>query len=93
MIIPVTWMLHAWIPLDHMYVNAMLDILEMDETAQVILISSLQYLEKTCMTRLTTAPHHAAALQDKLIIYYSWLVLIKALVSHGKNFLGNVPEF
>ena len=44
-IIPVTWMLHAWTPLDHMYVNVMLDILEMDKTAQVNLISSLQYLE------------------------------------------------
>ena len=35
----VTWMLHAWTPLDHMYVNVMLDILEMDKTAQVNLIS------------------------------------------------------
>ena len=43
-IIPVTWMLHAWTPLDRMYVNVMLDILEMDKTAQVNLISSLQYL-------------------------------------------------
>ena len=42
-IIPVTWMLHAWTPLDHMYVNVMLDMLEMDENAQVNLISSLQY--------------------------------------------------
>ena len=41
----VTWMLHAWTPLDHMYVNVTLDILEMDKTAQVKLISSLQYLE------------------------------------------------
>ena len=39
----VTWMLDAWISLDHMYVNVMLDILEMDKTAQVNLISSLQY--------------------------------------------------
>ena len=39
----VTWMLHAWTPLDHMYVNVMLDILEMEKTAQVTLISSLQY--------------------------------------------------
>ena len=39
----VTWMLHAWTPLDHMYVNVMLDILEMEKTAQVNLISSLQY--------------------------------------------------
>ena len=31
----VTWMLHAWTPLDHMYVNAMLDLLEKDKTAQV----------------------------------------------------------
>ena len=45
------------------------------------------------MTRLTTAPHHAAALQDNLIIYYSWLILIKAPVPHSKNFLGNVPDF
>ena len=47
----VTWMLHAWTPLDRMYVNVMLDILEMDETAQVSLISSLyvQYLGHSCM--------------------------------------------
>ena len=44
-IIPVTWMLSAITPLDHMYVNVSLDILEMDKTAQVNLISSLQYLE------------------------------------------------
>ena len=44
-IIPVTWMLHAWTPLDHMYVNVMLDILEVGETAWVNLISSLQYFE------------------------------------------------
>ena len=41
----VTWMLHARTSLDHMYVNVTLDILEMDKTAQVKLISSLQYLE------------------------------------------------
>ena len=41
----VTWMLHAWTPLDHMYVNVTLDILEMDKTAQVKLISSLPYVE------------------------------------------------
>ena len=39
-IIPVTWMLYAWTSLDHMYVNVMLDILEMNKTAQVNLISS-----------------------------------------------------
>ena len=39
----VMWMLHAWTPLDHMYVNVMLDILETEKTAQVNLISSLQY--------------------------------------------------
>ena len=39
----VTWMLHAWTPLDHMYVNVTLDILEMEKTARVNLISSLQY--------------------------------------------------
>ena len=39
----VTWMLHAWTPLDHMYVNVMLDILKMEKTAQVNLISSLKY--------------------------------------------------
>ena len=44
-ITPVTWMLSAITPLDHIYVNVSLDILEMDETAQVNLISSLQYLE------------------------------------------------
>ena len=37
----VTWMLHAWTPLDHMYVNVTLDIPEMEKTAQVNLISSL----------------------------------------------------
>ena len=41
----VTWMLHARTPLDHMYVNVTMDILEMDKTAQVKLISSLQYVE------------------------------------------------
>ena len=41
----VTWMQHVRTPLDHMYVNVMLDILEMDKTAQVNLVSSLQYLE------------------------------------------------
>ena len=40
----VTWMLHAQTPLDHMYVNVTLDILEMEKTAQVNLISSLQYV-------------------------------------------------
>ena len=40
----VTWMLHARTPLDHMYVNFTLDILEMEKTAQVNLISSLQYV-------------------------------------------------
>ena len=63
-IISLTWMLHAWTPLDHMYVNVMLDMLEMDETAQVNLISSLQYFAYSCMTRSTTAPHHSAALQE-----------------------------
>ena len=43
----------------------------MEKTAQVNLISSLQYLEQSCMTRLTTAPHHSAVLQDNSIIYYS----------------------
>ena len=38
-ITPVTWMLSAITPLDHMYVNVSLDILEMDKTAQVNLIS------------------------------------------------------
>ena len=33
----VTWMLHARTPLDHMYVDVKLDILEMDKTAQVII--------------------------------------------------------
>ena len=60
----VTWMLHARTPLDHMYVNVTLDILEMDKTAQVNLISSLQYVERSCMTRSTTVLHHSAALQD-----------------------------
>ena len=44
-ITPVTWMPSAITPLDHMYVNVSLDIPEMDKTAQVNLISSLQYLE------------------------------------------------
>ena len=46
-ITPVTWMLSAITPLDHIYVNVSLDILEMDKTAQVNLISSLQYLDVT----------------------------------------------
>ena len=41
----VTWMLLARTPLDHMYVNVTLDILEMEKTAQVNLISSQQYVE------------------------------------------------
>ena len=41
----VTWMLLARTPLDHMYVNVTLDILEMEKSAQVNLISSLQYVE------------------------------------------------
>ena len=44
-ITPATWMPGAITPLDHMYVNVSLDILEMDKIAQVNLISSLQYLE------------------------------------------------
>ena len=40
-ITPVMWMLSAITPLDHMYVNVSLDILEMDKTAQVNLISLL----------------------------------------------------
>ena len=44
-ITPVAWMLSAITPLDHIYVNGSLDILEMDKNAQVNLISSLQYLE------------------------------------------------
>ena len=44
-ITPVTWMLSAITPLDHMYVNVSLDILEMDKTAQVNLIFLLKYLE------------------------------------------------
>ena len=70
-ITPVTWMLSAITPLDHIHVNVSVDILEMDKTAQVNLIFSLQYLEYSCMTRLTTTPHHSAALQDNSIIYYS----------------------
>ena len=57
-------MLSAITPLDHVHVNVSLDILEMDKTAKVNLMSSLQYLEYSCMTRLTTAPHHSAVLQD-----------------------------
>ena len=37
-------------PLDHMYVNATLDTLEMDKLASVILISFLQCPEKSFMT-------------------------------------------
>ena len=48
----------------HVYVNVTLDILEMDKTAQVNLISSLQYVEQSCMTPSTTVLHHSAALQD-----------------------------
>ena len=44
-ITPATWMPVAITPLDHMYVNVSLNILEMDKIAQVNLISSLQYLE------------------------------------------------
>ena len=40
-------MLSAITPLDHIYVNVSLDILEMDKTAQVNLISSLRYLDVT----------------------------------------------
>ena len=38
-IIPITWMLHGWAPLDHMYMNVTLEILEIDKTAQANLIS------------------------------------------------------
>ena len=38
-------MLHARTSLGRMYVNVTLDILEMDKTAQMKLISSLQYVE------------------------------------------------
>ena len=44
-ITPVTRMLNAKTPSDHMYVNVSLDILEMGKTAQVSLIYSLQYLD------------------------------------------------
>ena len=60
----VPWMLHARTSLDHMYVNVTLDILEMDKTAQVNLISSLQYVEQSSMTPSTTVLHHSAVLQD-----------------------------
>ena len=48
----------------HVYVNVTLDILEMDKTAQVNLISSLQYVEQSSMTPSTTVLHHSAVLQD-----------------------------
>ena len=38
-ITPVTWTPDAKTPLDHMYVNLILDILKMDKTAQVNFIS------------------------------------------------------
>ena len=44
-IIHATRMLDAKTPLDHMYVNVTLDILEMDRTAQANLISLQQYLD------------------------------------------------
>ena len=44
-ITPVTRMLNAKTPSDHMYVNVSLDILEMGKTAQVSLICSLQHLD------------------------------------------------
>ena len=47
-----------------MHVNVTLDLLEVDKTAQVNLISLQQYLEKSCMTRSTTAPHHSATFQE-----------------------------
>ena len=58
----VTWMLHAWTPLDHMYVNVMLDILEMDKSAQVNLISSLQKFFSSAVCLPAIAPHHSVAL-------------------------------
>ena len=57
-------MLHARTPLDHMYVNVIVDILEMDKTAQVNLISSLQYVEQSSITPSTTVLHHSAALPN-----------------------------
>ena len=44
-ILHATRMLDAKTPLDHMYVNVTLDILEMDKTAQANLISLKQYLD------------------------------------------------
>ena len=44
-IIHATRMLDAKTPLDHVYVNVTLDILEMDKTAQANLISLQQYLD------------------------------------------------
>ena len=57
-------MLHARTPLDYMYVNVTVDILEMDKTAQVNLISSLQYVKQSSMTPSTTVLHHSAALPN-----------------------------
>ena len=46
----VMWILTVPTPLDHMYVHATLDTLEMDKIAQVILISFLQCSEKSFIT-------------------------------------------
>ena len=54
LITPVTWMLSALTLLDHMYVNVSLVILVLDQTAQVNLVSSLQYLDR--LQRRTIQP-------------------------------------
>ena len=52
----VMWMLTVPTQLDHMYVHATLDTLEMDKLAQVILITSLQCPEKPFMTEERQPP-------------------------------------
>ena len=52
----VMWMLTVPTQLDHMYVHATLDTLEMDKLAQVILITFLQCPEKSFMTEERQPP-------------------------------------
>ena len=78
-IIPITWILHGWAPLDHMYMNVTLEILEIDKTAQANLIS-IQNIHDTF--------DYSAAPFSRV---HSWLVIWAAVFF--KDLLNNVPDF
>ena len=68
--IPVTRKQNVRTPLDHMYVNVSLDILEMDKIAEVNLIAFLWYkktLTRTVRKSPTFTPQHSALLENEIL--------------------------